>query len=461
MNFIQLIFSSVVIIFTICLFPVKTLAVESPIAIFHAFDQQYNNIEQFVCELGKQGYSHIQIPPAQKSNASPQWWGRYQPVDYRVIEGRGGQKDLKKLIDKAHSCNIKVISDVVFNHMANLDGNDDFEDLSQFPGISVSDFHSALNRLGENLCGINYSDNNRYTEINCWLGGLPDLIFTNKVKTIQKAHLKKLLDLGVDGFRFDAAKHIPADIINEYINYVEQQSQRKTWNYLEVIADSDTLSKDYNWIAPVTDYVLYNSMKNAFTFGGDLRSLRLTTNVNESRSVTFGRNHDNIREINSYAINPYSERWDSFLATAYVLARESGTPLVLNWDNEDASFIKYGVKFRSIMRQRQNQGKNVKENILEIVDSPTLLLMERGGEGFFVVNKAENKFNVSALDLTLTSLEGCYRELRNNFTFAIERRNNGKKFITRWGTWNKSGMEVGRRDALYFIREPFNQCQTG
>ncbi len=159
-------------------------------------------------------------------------------------------------------------------------------------------------------------------------------------------------------------------------------------------------------------------------------------------------------------INPYSDPSDSYLATAYVLARESGTPLILNWDNRDSSFLKYGVKFRQIMHQRGNQGKNIKENILTGVDSPTVLLMERGSEGFFVANKGENKFNIPVLDLTLTNLDGCYRELRNNFTVAIEHREQGKKFITRWISWNRGGMEVQKRDALYFIREPFNQCQV-
>lgn len=453
------IFICAVVICTTCIYPIKTLAGEKPSAIFHAFDQQYTDIEKFVCEIGKQGYSHIQISPAQKSNPAPEWWARYQPVDYSIIEGRGSLLNLKKLISQAHSCKVKVIADVVFNHMANLDGNDDFEDLTKFPGLSINDFNSDSNRPGKKPCSINYSDGNRDSEINCWLGGLPELRFTNNVKKIQKTHLKKLLDLGIDGFRFDAAKHIPADVVKEYIGYVDQQSQGKAWNYLEVITDGDTSAENYNWIAAVTDFVLYNSMKNAFSFGGDLRSLRVPTGINDPRSVTFGRNHDTIREINSNAINPYSDPSDSFLATAYILARESGTPLILNWDNRDAAFIKYGVKFRQIMHQRGNQGKNTKENVLAAIDSPTVLLMERGSEGFFVVNKGENKFNIPALDLTLTNLDGCYRELRNNFTVAIERRDRKKKFITRWGSWNRGGMEVQKRDALYFIREPFNQCQ--
>ncbi|MDZ8239846.1 MAG: alpha-amylase family glycosyl hydrolase [Nostoc sp. ChiQUE01a] len=460
MYLIKTIFTYVLVICVICIFPIKALAAEKPTAIFHAFNHGYTDIEKFVCEIAKQGYSHIQIPPAQKSNPAPEWWARYQPVDYSIIEGKGSLFNLKKLINQAHSCNVKVIADVVFNHMANLGGDDDFEDLTKFPGLSVSDFNSDSNLSGKKPCSINYSDGNRNSEINCWLGGLPDLMFTSNVKTIQKAHLKKLLDLGINGFRFDAAKHMPADVIKEYINYVARYSQGKAWNYLEVITDSDTSAENYNWIAAVTDFVLYNSMKNAFSFGGDLRSLRVQKGINDPRSVTFGSNHDTIREINSNAINPYSDPSDSLLATAYVLARESGTPLILNRDNKDASWIKSGVKFRQIMHQRGNQGKNIKENVLAAVDSPTVLLMERGSEGFFVVNKGENKFNIPVLDLTLTNLDGCYRELRNNFTIAIERRDRQKKLITRWGSWNRGGMEVEKRDALYFIREPFNQCQV-
>ncbi|MFN5861797.1 MAG: alpha-amylase, partial [Pseudanabaena sp.] len=160
--------------------------------------------------------------------------------------------------------------------------------------------------------------------MNCWLGGLPDLKFTDNVKTIQKAHLKKLLDLGIDGFRFDAAKHMPTEVVKEYIDYIDRESQGKTWNYLEVIEDSDTKAEDYNWIAAVEDFVLYNSMKNAFTFGGDLRSLPAIA-INDQRSVTFGRNHDTIRELNAQAINPFNDATDSYLATAYILARQDGT----------------------------------------------------------------------------------------------------------------------------------------
>jgi alpha-amylase len=141
------------------------------------------------------------------------------------------------------------------------------------------------------------------------------------------------------------------------------------------------------------------------------------------------------------------------------LARQGGTPLVLNWDNYDVTYIPYGVKFRQIMRERGHTGANVNENVLQVIDEPTVLLMERGGEGFFLVNKGATTFDKTALDMTLTNLEGCYRELRKNFTVAVEKKDEGKKYFTRWGTWSRGGVEIHGRDALYFIREPWEKCQ--
>jgi alpha-amylase len=444
-------------VFVIFNLPAETFSSEQPTAIFHAFNQDYSEVEKFVCQLADQGYSHVQISPAQKSNPGNEWWKRYQPLDYSVIEGLGSEDDLRKLTDRAHSCNVQVIADVVFNHMANQDGNDGTEDVSKLPNLATSDFNtnSTINPINK-PCDINYDDGNTHSEVDCWLGGLPDLKFTNKVKTIQKAHLKKLLNLGINGFRFDAAKHMPKEVVKDYIDYINQESKGKTWNYLEVIADNDTKAEDYNWIAAAEDFILYHSMKNAFTFGGDLRSLPSGA-VSDARSVTFGRNHDTISELSDHAINPYDDITDSYLATAYVLARKDGTPLIFNEDNLKSPYINYGVKFRQIMIQREKEGKNVKENILRVLNNPTVLLMERGAEGFFVENKATAKIDIPTLDLTLSNLEGCYRELRNNFTVAVENRN-GKKYVTRWGTPKRGGMEVQGRDALYFIREPFNHC---
>ena len=100
------------------------------------------------------------------------------------------------------------------------------------------------------------------------------------------------------------------------------------------------------------------------------------------------------------------------------------------------------------MTQRGKQGLQVQENNLQVLDSDTVLMMQRGSEGFFVINKALAAFDTPSLDLTLTDLEGCYNELRNNFTVAIQRNGAGKKFVTRWGTNARGGLQVQGRDAL-------------
>jgi alpha-amylase len=78
----------------------KVWSGEQPIAVFHAFNQKYTDVKGFVCDLRQQGYTHVQISPAQKSNPGDQWWKRYQPVDYRTIEGLGTENDVLALTKK-------------------------------------------------------------------------------------------------------------------------------------------------------------------------------------------------------------------------------------------------------------------------------------------------------------------------------------------------------------------------
>ena len=426
-----------------CGFLTPGVAADQPTAIFHAHDQYYSDVRAFVCTLGSQGYSHVQVAPAQKSNPAAAWWARYQPVDYRVIEGRGTAADLKALIDTAHGCGMKVIADVVFNHMADLP---EYQ-THHFPTFGPADFQP--------FCVTNYDD--KSTLHRCWLDHLPDLdVRRPHVQAIQQAHLRMLLDLGIDGFRFDAAKHMPQEVLQKYL---ATANTRDTWNYLEVIEDHTTRLEEYDSLAAVTDFRLYDTMRTAFSYGGDLRSLRVPVALDDARSVTFGRNHDTAPDISSTPYEPYVFTADAHLATAYVLARESGTPLVLNVDNLSVAFIKYGVRFRQIMRDRGREGRDVHENVLSVIDDPSVLLMERGSEGLFVVNKGADEVDLPVLDLTLTDLEGCYRELRNDFTVAIERDRNGKKFVTRWGTRRRGGVQVYGRDVLYFVREPWEQCR--
>lgn len=417
-----------------------------PITIYHAFDLQFRDVENLVEDIANQGYSHIQIAPAQKSNeAGGAWYGRYQPIDYTIIEGRGTEAELQSLTTRAHGCGLKIIADVVFNHMASCtpyyDPNTGKLD---FPGLSPDDFHPRED--------INYGDENQI--VTGWLNGdLPDLDQSRPtVQRLQKGHISKLLALGIDGFRFDAAKHIPKEALLDYIEFINVESHYETWNYLEIIENNGIRAENYLSIAAVTDFRLYYSVRAAFSFGGDLQNLCMVRSLDDTRSVVFAMNHDTDQDNNESPIElAYADRSDSLLATAFVLAREKGIPLVLHGDNR-VDYIQTGVKFRRVMHDRASQGLSVTENVLRVIQENTILIMERGTEGLFIVNKAAEPFDISKLDVTFTHLGGTYRELHHDFTMNIECKG-GQKTVVNWGGGNRDGLWIKARDALYFVRD--------
>ena len=68
--------------------------------IYQAFNMRFRDIKAQLPELQNLGYTYIQVSPPQKSNPSPEWWARYQPIDYTIIDSPlGNEKELKELIN--------------------------------------------------------------------------------------------------------------------------------------------------------------------------------------------------------------------------------------------------------------------------------------------------------------------------------------------------------------------------
>lgn len=51
-----------------------------------------------------------------------QWWTDYQAVSYTIQSKRGNRSQFQNMVNKCHSAGVKVIVDVIFNHMAGIDG---------------------------------------------------------------------------------------------------------------------------------------------------------------------------------------------------------------------------------------------------------------------------------------------------------------------------------------------------
>lgn len=185
--------------------------------IVHLFEWKFNDIAD-ECEhfLAPAGYGGVQVSPITENaivEGRP-WWERYQPISYNISTRSGNENEFKSMINRCNAVGIRIYVDVIANHMAAGGGiingtNGSSADVPQrkYPAIpyDLSDFHPS--------CAINnYQD--AYEVRNCELVGLPDLNQTNEdVRSHIVGFLNHLVDLGVAGFRFDAAKHMwPADL---------------------------------------------------------------------------------------------------------------------------------------------------------------------------------------------------------------------------------------------------------
>jgi alpha-amylase len=200
--------------------------------ILHAFDWKYREIAVNAAAIAGTGYGAVLIaPPLYSDPDGPEWWQRYQPRDYRVIRSHLGRKSgLKAVISALHKNGLKIYADIVFNHMA----NENRPDRLNFPGSAELERYRkqrrefARDRLYGDLenglfspwdfhSGGNIQDwLNLYQTTELSLSGLPDLELNPWVIEQQLACLHALNEMGFDGYRIDAVKHLPDEHVGGY-----------------------------------------------------------------------------------------------------------------------------------------------------------------------------------------------------------------------------------------------------
>ena len=139
---------------------------------------------------------------------------KYDAKDYYSIDWRfGSLEDLQELVNKCHQRNVKVILDLAINHTssehpwflsfkeARAKGN------TEDP---YYDFYSCVTE-SEKVGGVQYQ---KIAGVDCWFecnfsGSMPELNFDNPTVREEALKIAKFyLDMGIDGFRFDAIKYI-------------------------------------------------------------------------------------------------------------------------------------------------------------------------------------------------------------------------------------------------------------
>lgn len=145
-------------------------------------------------------------------NDSPSYHG-YDVNDYYKINPQyGTMDDFKKLLEEAHKRDIKIFTDMVFNHTsienkwfkeAGQDKNSKYRDYYIWSNDSSKE--NETSPMGTKPWSKNGDKDEYYYSI--FWKGMPDLNLDNKdVREELKKIGKYYIDMGVDGFRLDAAK---------------------------------------------------------------------------------------------------------------------------------------------------------------------------------------------------------------------------------------------------------------
>ncbi len=303
--------------------------------IVQLFNWPFSKITDEMPRLKEMGYGQIHVSPPNLTVESDMWWGRYQPVDYRLIAGPlGSEAQFQKMLEVAHRNGIRIIVDIVFNHTANESFSipKEAKELANEKGplFAASDYNSAF-------CISDYNDSWQVRNGRLCGGngdtGLPDLNQnSSNVLKVQREFLSRLVKMGVDGFRFDAIKHMEPEYFDRLLagGIVEGK-----FIFGEVIADSSTYDRDlepYISKMGLYDFPLRKSLQDALSLNGkmsELEPLRLEHSKNAlpwNKSVAFIINHDipNNAGFRSWILDEKSEE----LAYAYILGRSQGVPYV-------------------------------------------------------------------------------------------------------------------------------------
>ncbi|MCL9780615.1 alpha-amylase family protein [Vibrio sp. S4M6] len=396
--------------------------------ILHAFDWPYRLVAEHAEKIAQSGYKSVLISPpvkSMKTSIGTPWWQRYQPTDYRVIENQlGDTLDLKHMIDALLREGVYTYADVVLNHMANE--SDMRSDLT-YPSCDEQrayqdekDYYQSIKLFGDlneplftetdfvKAFGIkNWKDKWQVQHGRITGGqqdpGLPTLRECDHVTEQQRLYLKALKQLGVKGFRIDAAKHIS---LKQLLDVWQQDITQDTHIFGEIITDGGATKEEYQlFLQPYLektrlgayDFPLFQTIYQALQPEGSLKSLVnpycFGQALSKNRAVTFAITHDiPNNDVFRDLVMPEELEW---LAYSYILGRDGGVPLI--YTDLNPSGILNGQQKprwqdmwmdpRMTARVHFHNAVHGQPMAMQRV-TDTLMVFSRGNMGYVAINKS-------------------------------------------------------------------------
>lgn len=284
--------------------------------MLHAFNWSYNTIKENLPAIAAAGYTTVQTSPVQQpkdystsGDVTGQWWKLYQPISFHIAEESwlGTKDDLKSLCDEADKYGIKIICDIVSNHIANAD-----EDRPNVVSNQVKKYEPEFYKKRKTYTRTykgDANDSSVQAVVQGHVSKCPDLVTNDTaVQGYIINLLKECIDCGVDGFRFDAAKHIETEDDGEYASdywknittsassYYTQKTGDDLYIYGEILNNcgADRSYSSYTKYINVTDNktgdaVLYNVTKGK---ASTATNAKYKSGVAASNAVLWAESHD-------------------------------------------------------------------------------------------------------------------------------------------------------------------------
>lgn len=429
-------------------------------AILHCWCWSFNTIKNNMRDIAEAGFSTIQTSPANTCNDTHPnmkimgndtvngtdgcWWWHYQPTDWKIGNYQlGTRDDFKAMCDEADKYGIKVIVDVIPNHVT-PDLDEVSQELYDAAGKSRDDlFHANGFRPIQDYG--DWSWGNRLACTTGMMGGLPDVNTENPgFQEYFLDYLNDLIACGADGFRYDTAKHIgvpsdPTDPKSSRNNFWPIATGKESING-KTLSDADRIFT-YGEVlqgdnVPETEYAQYMRM-TASSYGHVLRdSLRnqnfsVNNLMNWQHSapdslVTWVESHDTYCNAGESAdLTDEQIR----LGWAVIGARANGTPLFYSrpdgsepgnrWGNNklgargNDTFMSNEVvavnKFRNAMAGENEYLRNANDN-------SQILQIDRGTSGTCLVNVG---YGSESLNTKTNLADGTYTDHVSGGTFTV------------------------------------------
>lgn len=226
--------------------------------ILHCFNWKYNDIKAELNNIAEAGFTTIQTSPAQPGSGTGTWWWLYQPLGFYIGTSELGTKaELESLCKEAENYGIKVIVDVVANHLAG--DHSRIED-----DLKPSKYWHTFGG------GIDWKNRWQVTHGEI---GMPDIATENSyVQQKVGKYMQELKSVGVDGIRWDAAKHI--GVPSEDDNFWSSVTKYGLYNYGEILTGPDDretgnedIMKEYTDYITVTDSNYGKALRDSFNSG--------------------------------------------------------------------------------------------------------------------------------------------------------------------------------------------------